>query len=1020
MRNFLIFIFLFLSPLAVWAQSDISITSYQVEQGLPTNLTKAIIKDNYGFMWIGTDNGLLRYDGNQFISYKNALPSNYIKAFLTRRNGDLLVAHDMGISLIENKIDTVQFQTYLQGTTILTDTTVFFPKTLSLYEDYHENLWISEPQSIVKITNGKIKRYHFPESEKTSSFLRSFIFEEDGFGNFIVGSQPGSLFYYSYETDSFSPLDIKVRNIHALQKIEKGKIWVASSDGIYELIIDSRHKVVNFQHLIQGLNISCLTMGKNGEILAGSWYTGLYKIIKTKAGFQPLALHNVNLKTINHILFADRQQIWLCSDDGLALLQYSHFSRIETLTKRSYFLSLTPGPDGKIFTTEGSVIAELYEEDAQIQQKQIFFMENHETINSLTSARNKVWFGTSQGNLYFLNGNKAKPFQLPNASGSIFYMFTDSEDNIWICQQTYPYLHRIAPNNEITSFGKEKGILNPIHIIKESPSGELFCAGAGKDTYLYQYDQYSDTFKNISISLPLESQTLFTIDDFQFANNKLWLASNHGLLYYHSHKIKQVPLIPNNPMMAIKAISVNKKNQLWLGTDMGILKYLPDNDVVISSYKGFSSKTIIYRGIINDTNDYLWVGTADGVCYTQLPNQEIRITPTPVFLSLTINGQKVRKEQTRFKNNSFLQAEVVALGYPAENITYQYKLTGIHQDWQKLKNNEELIIPQILNGQYTLEVRALQQGEFLWSDPLRYSFTITAPWYLSWWAFLSYFGLLVFIIWCTIKLNTHRHQLEKLRLEKIIQERTEEIYRKNKELEELNITKNKFFSIVAHDLRGPLATLFNFSQLLATSSETFSPNEIKLVAQDLHKSVNNTLQLTENLLTWARAQMENLNYEPEIFLLKKIIKPTIEVLLPIANNKKIQIIFQQENEHTQVFADQEQMKFILRNLISNAIKFTKENGKIEVAIHTQESYALLSVKDSGVGMSKEVCEKIFKLDAKISTPGTSGEKGTGLGLVLCHDFAIKNNGFIEVTSSPGIGSTFIIHIPLKKYTTVKA
>jgi two-component system sensor histidine kinase/response regulator len=231
------------------------------------------------------------------------------------------------------------------------------------------------------------------------------------------------------------------------------------------------------------------------------------------------------------------------------------------------------------------------------------------------------------------------------------------------------------------------------------------------------------------------------------------------------------------------------------------------------------------------------------------------------------------------------------------------------------------------------------------------------------------------------------------------------------ELEELNATKDKFFSIVAHDLRTPVSSLAGFSSMLSKYGDQMSPEEISKFSKDLHKSVKNALSLVENLLTWARTQMDKMEHSPSVVNINTVVKETVEQMSSSAGSKNIRL---QENiaANLQVFADENHLRLILRNLVTNAIKFTPEGGSITISTsQAAEGQAEITVEDTGVGMGENRLSRLFKIGEANSTNGTAGEKGTGLGLVLCKEFVEKNSGSIAVRSTEGSGTTFTIQLP---------
>ncbi|MBL7859344.1 MAG: tetratricopeptide repeat-containing sensor histidine kinase [Cyclobacteriaceae bacterium] len=250
----------------------------------------------------------------------------------------------------------------------------------------------------------------------------------------------------------------------------------------------------------------------------------------------------------------------------------------------------------------------------------------------------------------------------------------------------------------------------------------------------------------------------------------------------------------------------------------------------------------------------------------------------------------------------------------------------------------------------------------------------------------------------------------KRRSNKILEVAHAQLNTQNLELLELNATKDKFFSIISHDLKGPLNSLTSFSGLLINHAESLSKEEIQMLAKDLDKSLKNLFSLLENLLEWSRSQTGKIEFKPESFNLTKVLEGNAQLLQTQALNKKISIVNNLKNE-CMVWADYHSIDTVVRNLISNAIKFTPEQGIITLDAQRKEQDVIVTIADTGVGMSSETIQKLFRIDAKHSTKGTAEEKGTGLGLILCKEFIEKNGGRIWVESTEGKGSVFYFAIP---------
>ena len=230
------------------------------------------------------------------------------------------------------------------------------------------------------------------------------------------------------------------------------------------------------------------------------------------------------------------------------------------------------------------------------------------------------------------------------------------------------------------------------------------------------------------------------------------------------------------------------------------------------------------------------------------------------------------------------------------------------------------------------------------------------------------------------------------------------------ELSQLNKSKDILFSIIAHDLRNPLGGFKGMLELLKDDVFLFNSQEYKDAIKLLINTANDVSNLLENLLFWSRSQRDEVRFIPQNLELNKIIFQNISLLQGVIRKKKIQINYN-VTEVSVLYADKEMVKVIIRNILSNAVKFTDVQGCIDIFVSTNNNIVKIKIKDNGIGMSSDIVEKIFDEKKFDSRFGTDGEKGSGLGLNLCQLFVNKNNGNIEVKSEENIGSEFIITLP---------
>ncbi|EKD32645.1 MAG: Sensor protein [uncultured bacterium] len=240
-----------------------------------------------------------------------------------------------------------------------------------------------------------------------------------------------------------------------------------------------------------------------------------------------------------------------------------------------------------------------------------------------------------------------------------------------------------------------------------------------------------------------------------------------------------------------------------------------------------------------------------------------------------------------------------------------------------------------------------------------------------------------------------------------------EIIQKNIELQKLNAEKDKFFSIIAHDLKSPFSSILGFSEILVEQVKAKDFEGIEKYAEIIQDSSNRAMELLMNLMEWALSQTGRMEYNPEYLEIVELINGVEMLFVDIAKQKSITICKAMPS-HFPIFADRAMMSTVLRNLISNAIKFTNPGGKITISAEGKEKGLIVKICDSGVGISKSNIGKLFQIDKSFSTQGTANEKGTGLGLILCKEFIEKHNGKIWVESEIGKGSSFYFLIPNPK------
>jgi len=386
-------------------------------------------------------------------------------------------------------------------------------------------------------------------------------------------------------------------------------------------------------------------------------------------------------------------------------------------------------------------------------------------------------------------------------------------------------------------------------------------------------------------------------------------------------------------------------------------------------------------------------------------------------------------EQDNYTNALRYRQKAIALAVETKNIEYQKDCNGeLFRIFTRLNmadsaihyfNRYELLKDSIFNHENLKQITEIQEKYETEKKETQIAFLEKENKSSVWQRnslmilFILLLGYAIFIVrsyYRNIKIN-RLLQLQNTRIEwhKTI------LDRKNEALLDSNKTKNRLFQIISHDLRSPLASVYNISQLIKIFVRQEKYHLLEESSNDMEDCINNVLSLTDNLLSWSLNQSGKLPYKPTILSLKPLLENNIQTYSSVAKQKSIHLQLILDNPFF-VFADRPMLETVIRNLINNSLKFTPSGGIIIIGAKQKDNFTEIWIKDSGIGISENQIARLFKVDNKHSNLGTKGEKGNGLGLLLCKQFIEQNRGEIWVESTPNIGTTFRFTIPSAKKT----
>ncbi|MCF8224913.1 MAG: hypothetical protein K9J30_03440 [Bacteroidales bacterium] len=530
------------------------------------------------------------------------------------------------------------------------------------------------------------------------------------------------------------------------------------------------------------------------------------------------------------------------------------------------------------------------------------------------------------------------------------------------------------------------------------------------------------------------------------------------------------------PDPMVRALIQDKNDRYWVSTLYRIVSFELDysrGDPSLSSMNMFSihdgllQEGFAFGGVSSDPEGRIYFGGRDGIDYFNPDEIKLQhLIPNIKVSNLKVYDREIFPGSDRGPEiNSKGEVELhhtenmISIGFSVLNyihsneISFSYKLFPITSDWVSLGNERKLVLSNLAPGHYRLSVRLETVSGEIYENSDLLKLYIEPPFWKRLWFKLLVMVLLLFIILGTVWRYTDNLRKKKDLLESQVRERTVELKEKNMELEaqaeilqqsnkeltenkirienqaeelknqseqlarnnaelhQVNALKDKFFSIIAHDLKNPFNVILGFAELLNVKFDEYTDEEKKQRILHIREASNSAYALLENLLQWSRSQSGRLKVHTVEIPVSEVFKKQAELFKSVVFQKNIDLKFETSDRLT-VKGDSDLLSIILRNLVSNAYKFTRMGGSITVSAKSAgKGLVEFCVKDNGMGMKQEEIQKLFRIDQSVSKAGTAGETGTGLGLILCKEFVEKMHGRISVESAVGTGTTVRFSLP---------
>jgi ligand-binding sensor domain-containing protein/signal transduction histidine kinase len=995
---------------------------------ISNHIITCLAEDGDGNIWVGTSNGLNKYDwkADKFYKYKNdpgdknSLSNNYILSILKDKSGTIWIGTSDGLN--KYSFESNNF-TVIKKVSDKIKPGIGCAVT-KIIENSNGNLWLGTWNGLTCMQkDGKVLSLLFPNPVIANNVNLRFcyVLYEDQNKNLWIGTNGKGLIKYNQQTGKVvnylfsadNPNSISNNYVSSILEDRSNNLWIGTSNGLNKFNPSGNnftrvyHDTHNPYSLV-GNTVSSLIQDKDGLIWV-STFRGISRFYQSGNKFNDFNLYD---KKSGRQLISDRvtslyidkfDNIWDGTKDGLyeikkntrQIVRFVNKAGDENSLNNNFVSSVYVDSKGIIWIGTNDNGLNMYNPKTKKFKLFTFDINNKKSIsnngvNSICEDNNgNLWLGTWYGLNYY------------NRKTGLFTRYTDSTTLkscwIWDVFKDSKGLIWVATNG---------GGISKINTRTNNVT--IFSTGGSEKNYL-------------------SDDVVFTI--FESKDGILWFGTINGLNSYNQSTGKTTVYADKDglPCNVIKSIQEDNKGFLWVGTDKGLSKFDRKSGIFYNYNKkdGLSGLDFVQNISEKSKDGRLFFGL-NGLMYFNPDSIKDEYLTAPVVLTdlkiynkpveISKNGILTESISTAGKifippGNDVITLEFALMDYfDVKNNTFRYKLDGFDRGWNNIGARNTAIYTNLPPGEYTLFVRATNNSGVK-NEKETSLRIIILPFFSQtlWFKLLVVFGLLFCFI-LIIRMRTNSILKRNKMLESKVTERTLDLDKTIKELNNEIASKDKFFSIIAHDLRSPFTSMLGFSKHLVDEMNDLTKDDLNSIANNILRSAKLTFGLLENLLDWARIKTGRKIFGPEKINLGIVLNGIKELYKWNVTDKGIYLNIKGDIDVT-VFADLNMLETIFRNLISNSIKFTQKDGSINISYFDEVNIVKIVVSDTGVGISPERIEKLFQADQNFTTPGTRNEKGSGLGLILCKEFIELNHGTISVNSKVGKGTEFTITLP---------
>lgn len=1075
-------ILLFMASLLAHAYKvrDVFIPFTNENGQITNNIVEAVVRDNLGYVWVGTNNGLNKLDGYSTINYVNdpadphSISSNFIRTLFIDSDGDLWVGTiGGGLNFYDRANDRfVRYQPQANSPNSISGNNV-----TAIVEDQDGALWIGTTGDGINRFDKRtqtFKQYQLDPSDPLNTNIRSMMCDSEN--NIWVG--------FDYESNGIYRIEAKTENIsffkpdqpvgkasdlgpvRGIVQHKSGRIYVATWGGrILEVLQNPTNKLslLRDKAYFHNAAITDFITDNNGNFWVGSWEHGLFWLdenLKIRKRFLKVRTKQESIvsNSINKLNLDSHNALWIAHrNNGVSMLSLDPpmFQMLEPELEDQVFIddldaqAFAKDRNGHIWiATRGQGLWRYNPQNESFKQYTAD-QKNGLTTNYLMSIhiceKGQIWIGTDGQFITRFDPLTERFSQIDYSWGdwSAVFSITCDLEYLW-CGTWGSGLKRVNRNTlEIQNIDFDAGdqYRNSVFDVVLLDS-TIWIANIGLGLFKMNRNATKPELV-FSTNEPKGPFPSSRINDLETEGDSiLWISTAGAGAIRYNVKTNTIKTINESNGLAnsiIQTVVKDKHQQYWFPTISGVTVLSKDFNSPSNFYvhNGLASNAINKSAAFYDSEaDQVYLGTQLGVSFFNPGNVEVdSFANRVIFTGFSIMGKPITKVPNPHADAPISIAKTITLAPGDKMLTisfsamdfspsflssYEYKLEGFDEEWNKTSYSQNFAQYTNLNpGTYFFKVKTTNHDgvsskeESVLKVVVKPAIHQTLIFNL---AVIFLFFLLVLLIfkWRMRSLKRAKHKLEAKVAERTleIEQQKAFIEKQNKQLEENNASKDRFFSIIGHDLNNPMSSIDQLLELLDMEYETMPSETVSIMIKHLRKSSAHTLELLQNLMTWAQTQTNRIKINKQVHAISQLFETTQTVCEMQAQQKNIHLSFKTMPSHFGSF-DMNTISTVLRNLVTNAIKFSKPNDTIVIQSNIEKDQLVIWVEDQGLGISQADLKNLFKIEKMKSKKGTQGETGTGLGLILCHEFVQLNGGKIWVKSNVGQGTTFYFSVENK-------